>query len=135
LTHPGIERLKKRPDFLAVARGMVCARGAVVAQARDRKDGTALIRIGFTATKRLGGAVVRNRCKRRLREAARQVAPLHARAGCDYVFIARGGTAARPWARLLDDMKSALIRLAADLDASLGEPPPQPILTGPDLVP
>jgi ribonuclease P protein component len=69
--------------------------------------------------------VVRNRAKRRLREAARILAPVHARPGCDYVFIARGGTVARPWTRLLDDMKSALIRLAADLQsASLGEPPP-----------
>jgi ribonuclease P protein component len=125
---PTIERLKKRPDFLAAAKAHACARGAVVAQARDRGDGTPLIRIGFTATKRTGNAVARNRCKRRLREAARLLAPLHARPGCDYVFIARGGTAARPWGRLLDDMKTALIRLAADLGArdssSLGEPPP-----------
>ncbi len=115
ISEPTIERLRKRPDFLAAANGHVCARGAVVSQARNRADGASLIRIGFTATKRLGGAVVRNRVKRRLREAARLLAPLHAKAGCDYVFIARGGTAARPWARLLDDMKSALIRLAADL--------------------
>ena len=89
--------------------------GAVSAQMRHRADEAATVRLGFTATKRIGGAVVRNRAKRRLREAARLLAPLHARAGCDYVFIARQGTAARPWARLLDDMKSALIRLAADL--------------------
>ena len=110
-----IERLRKRPDFLATAKGVVCARGGVVAQARDRKDGTPATRIGFTATRRIGGAVDRNRAKRRLREAARILAPLHAGAGCDYVFIARGGTASRRWARLLDDMKTALIRLAADL--------------------
>jgi ribonuclease P protein component len=131
-TKPDIERLKKRPDFLAAARGLNCARGAVVAQARHRADGSSLIRIGFTATRRIGGAVVRNRAKRRLREAARLIAPLHARPGCDYVFIARGGTASRPWAPLLDDMKSALIRLAAELSASLGEPPPQRLLTRPD---
>ena len=124
-----IERLKIRPDFLAAAKALACARGAVTAQARDRRDGSPTIRIGFTATKRIGNAVARNRCKRRLREAARLLAPLHGRPGCDYVFIARGGTAARPWARLLDDMKSALIRLAADLSASdptlsPGEPPP-----------
>jgi len=131
-TKPDIERLKKRPDFLAAARGLNCARGAIVAQARHRADGSSLIRIGFTATRRIGGAVVRNRAKRRLREAARLIAPLHARPGCDYVFIARGGTASRPWAPLLDDMKSALIRLAAELSASLGEPPPQRLLTRPD---
>jgi ribonuclease P protein component len=71
--------------------------------------------------------VVRNRAKRRLREAARALLPLHGRAGCDYVFIARGGTALRPWARLLDDVKSALLSLAAAHDRnrlpSEGEPP------------
>ena len=95
-----------------------------MAQARDRRDGQSLIRIGFTATKRIGGAVERNRAKRRLREAARLIAPLHAQPGCDYVFIARGGTRSRAWDRLLDDMKSALIRLAADLAASSSTPPP-----------
>ncbi len=119
-----IDRLRKRPDFLAAAKGAACARGALVAQARSRNDGAETVRIGFTATRRVGGAVVRNRAKRRLREGARLLVPLHARAGCDYVFIARGGTAARPWGRLLDDMKTALIRLAVDLQASLGEPPP-----------
>lgn len=89
--------------------------GAVSAQARGRGDDNPVIRLGFTATRRIGGAVVRNRAKRRLREAARLLAPLHAKLGCDYVLIARQGTANRPWARLLDDMKSALIRLAADL--------------------
>jgi ribonuclease P protein component len=115
---PPIERLKARPDFLATAKAHACPRGAVVAQGRDRRDGAPLIRVGFTATKRIGNAVARNRCKRRLREAARLLVPLHGRPGSDYVFIARGGTAARPWGRLLDDMKSALIRLAADLAAS-----------------
>jgi ribonuclease P protein component len=113
-----LERLRKRADFLAAAKGFACARGAVLAQARDRRDGTAAIRVGFTATRRIGGAVVRNRAKRRLREAARQMAPALGRPGCDYVLIARGGIARRPWARLLDDVKSALIRLAADLGAS-----------------
>lgn len=81
---------------------------------RAREDGDALIRAGFTATKKIGGAVVRNRAKRRLREAARLLLPQHGQRGCDYVFIARSGTTARPWLRLLDDVKSALISLAAN---------------------
>jgi ribonuclease P protein component len=84
----------------------------VVIQARIRADGRDVIRCGFTATRRIGGAVVRNRAKRRLREAARMLLPLHGAGGFDYVFIARAGTAKRPWARLLDDVKTALISLA-----------------------
>jgi ribonuclease P protein component len=108
-----IERMKKRAEFMAAAKGASCARGAVVVQALDRSAERAAIRAGFTATRKVGGAVVRNRAKRRLREAARLTLPLHGRTGFDYVFIARGGPAGRPWARLLDDVKSALISLAA----------------------
>jgi ribonuclease P protein component len=122
---PTIERLKKRPDFLAAARANACAKGAVVAQGR-RRDETSLIRVGFTATRRIGGAVVRNRAKRRLREAARRLIPLLGVPGCDYVLIARGGTASRPWERLLDDLKAALITLAADLATPAPAPAPAP---------
>jgi ribonuclease P protein component len=110
-----IERLRKRPDFLACAQAPACARGAVLVQARPR-DNEPLVRAGFTATKRIGGAVERNRAKRRLREAARLLLPALGSPGFDYVFIARGGAVTRPWDRLLDDMKSALLRLAADRD-------------------
>jgi ribonuclease P protein component len=70
--------------------------------------------VGFTATKKIGNAVARNRAKRRLREAARLLLPELGRPAHDYVFIARQGAVERPWPRLLDDVKSALIRLAAD---------------------
>ena len=113
-----IERLKKRADFLACAKAPSCARGAVVVQARPRSDDQPLVRAGFTATKRIGGSVQRNRAKRRMREAARAVLPAHAEPGCDYVLIARGGVLTRPWVRLLDDVKTALIRLAADRAAT-----------------
>jgi ribonuclease P protein component len=107
-----IERLTSRPQFLAAAKGVSEARGAVVVQRLDRGDGDPVVRLGFTATRKVGNAVIRNRAKRRLREAARALAPQLARPGSDYVFIARMGTADRPWDRLLDDVKSALTRLA-----------------------
>ena len=110
--------MTRRPQFLAAAKGAYRAHGAVVVQVRNRQDGDQTVRIGFTATKKIGGAVVRNRAKRRLREAARALLPSFGRPGCDYVFVARDGTPGRDWGRLLDDVKSALIRLAADLPAA-----------------
>lgn len=116
-------RLTRRPQFLAAAKGVSLARGAVLIQQLDRQDGDPAIRLGFTATKKIGGAVTRNRAKRRLREAARALAPIHGRPGCDYVFIARSGTAERAWDRLLDDVKSTLTRLATPRAASHVEGP------------
>ncbi|WP_332659206.1 ribonuclease P protein component [Brevundimonas sp.] len=107
-----IERMTSRPQFLAAAKGVSEARGAVVVQRLDRGDDSPVVRLGFTATRKVGNAVVRNRAKRRLKEAARAMAPLLAVPGSDYVFVARAGTADRPWDRLLDDVKSALTRLA-----------------------
>ena len=115
IAKPKITRIQKRADFLACAKAPHCARGAVLVQARARDD-SPIVRAGFTATKRIGGAVERNRAKRRMREAARLILPDLAHPGFDYVFIARGGVTTRPWPRLLDDVKSALLRLAADRD-------------------
>jgi ribonuclease P protein component len=109
---PKIERLKTRAQFLAAAQGPSCARGSVVIQRLAQPDRSGLA-VGFTATKKIGGAVQRNRAKRRMREAARQLLPLHGEPAHDYVFVARAGVIDRPWARLLDDVKTALISLAA----------------------
>jgi ribonuclease P protein component len=107
-----IRRLTRRPQFLAAAKGRSEARGAVVVQRLDREDGDPAVGVGFTATRKIGGAVVRNRAKRRLREAARALLPMLASPGSDYVLVARMGTADRDWTRLLDDVSSALTRLA-----------------------
>ena len=107
-----IKRLLRRPQFLAAAKGVSEARGGVVIQRLERGDGSPHVGMGFTATRKIGGAVQRNRAKRRLRQAARALLPDHGVPGSDYVFIARMGTVERPWDRLLDDVKSALTRLA-----------------------
>lgn len=106
---PALGRLLTRAEFVWVRKGRTVARPGVVVQARPpERDVPGCVRLGFTASKKVGNAVVRNRCKRRLREAARQLAPIYARPGVDYVLIARAGTPDRPWLSLLDDVKSAL---------------------------
>ena len=127
-----IHRLTSRPQFLAAAKGVSQARGAVVVQRLDRRDDDPTIRLGFTATRKVGGSVVRNRAKRRLREAARALAPQFGRPGSDYVFVARMGTADRPWDRLLDDVKSALTRLATSRSAPKSAPALPPASAGQD---
>lgn len=119
---PPIVRLKTRAQFVATSKAKYVSRGAVTVQGRDRKDGDPRIGVGFTATKKIGGAVVRNRAKRRLREAARQLVPLLGRPGWDYVLVARLGTPSRDWIRLLDDVKNALISLAPDRGDLAAEP-------------
>ncbi|WP_369061573.1 ribonuclease P protein component [Caulobacter sp. 73W] len=119
-----IQRMTVRPQFLAAAKGPYLARGAVMVQMLARNDGDPVVHAGFTATRKVGGAVVRNRCKRRLREAARLLLPELGKPGCDYVFVARGGTATRSWPRLLDDVKSALISLAAERAPAKGQDAP-----------
>ena len=116
--HSGIEvvRLCVRPQFLFVRGGRTEKRKALLIQARPRAGEVpgSHIGSGFTATKKIGNAVTRNRAKRRLRAAARALLPQHGQQGWDYVFIARMETAEIGWVRLLDDMESALISLAAD---------------------
>lgn len=102
--------LKKRAEFLYVRAGAYRAQGGIVIQMRSNPDHQA-IRVGFTATKKIGNAVIRNRSKRRLRELARSLLPEYGLAGHDYVFIARNGTATREWTALLDDTQKALITL------------------------
>ena len=105
-----IPRLKVRAQFLAAAKAAWQARPGVVVQAKARDDEA--IKVGFTCTKKVGNAVVRNRAKRRLREAAEVMIPQFGKPGHDYVLIARADTVSRDWNALLDDVKAALIRLA-----------------------
>jgi len=104
-------RLTRRAEFLFVREGAYAAIGGVVVQVRANNDHNA-IRAGFTATKKIGNAVQRNRAKRRLREVARALLPELGVNGFDYVFIARQGTGQRDFTRLLDDARRALLKLA-----------------------
>lgn len=102
------ETLRNRPDFLAAARGKKSVKPTMIVQALYRQDGSGM-RVGYTCSKKVGGAVLRNRAKRRLRAAAREVFPALGRAGWDYVLIGRAGrTAGQPFASLVSDLSQAL---------------------------
>jgi ribonuclease P protein component len=105
-------RLLKRKDFLQAARGLSQAASGVVVQCRARGD-EGPPRLGFTCTKKLGNAVMRNRIRRRLKEAARLAATPYFKRGHDYVLIGRAGSVARGFEDLQKDIISALTRLHA----------------------
>jgi ribonuclease P protein component len=84
-----MRRLKKRAEFLAVARGQRSARRGFVLQTAPVADAEAEPRCGFTVTKKVGNAVVRNRVRRRLKEALRLERERVARPGRDHVLIGR----------------------------------------------
>ena len=79
---------------------------------RDRADGDPAKRVGFTVTKKIGGAVVRNRMKRRLRALAREMLPAGGFPGADHVLIGRAGGVERNFAMLRNELAGALKRLA-----------------------
>ena len=118
------QRLKRRREFLQAARaGRKWAAPGLVLQVLEReaalkanaRDPVAAnnIRVGFTVTKKVGGAVIRNRAKRRLRAAVEMIMPTHAALGRDYVVIGRARTNARPFPALVDDLETAMRKLNA----------------------
>ena len=106
-------RLKRRAEFLRVAaKGRKAATHGLVLQALARDD-TNAARIGFTVTKKIGNAVVRNRARRRLKEAARLEFARDALTGVDLVLIGRAGTIGRSFSDLRDDLRRALRKAGA----------------------
>jgi ribonuclease P protein component len=78
---------------------------------RDRGDGDPAIRLGITVTKKIGGAVVRNRMKRRFRALARELLPERGAPGADHVLIGRSGGIERDFGQLRDELARALAKL------------------------
>jgi ribonuclease P protein component len=104
-------RLKRRAEFLRVAsKGRKAAVHSLVLQSLPRgDDGPA--RLGFTVTKKVGNAVVRNRTRRRLKEAARLVLQARPITGIDLVLIGRDATRGRNFAMLMDDLSRAMTKV------------------------
>jgi ribonuclease P protein component len=107
---PPPHRLKRRAEFLRVAaKGRRAPVHGLVLQALARDD-EAPARLGFTVTKKIGNAVVRNRTRRRLKEAARLHLREHPVVGVDLVLVGREGTRGRDFAELMDDLRRALAK-------------------------
>ncbi|MCQ8240283.1 ribonuclease P protein component [Rhizosaccharibacter radicis] len=122
----GTRRLKRRAEFLRVAaKGSKAPMPGLVLQALSRHDEEPA-RLGFTVTKKVGNAVVRNRTKRRLREAARLLLAERPLRGVDLVLIGRDGTRSRPFPALIDDIARALRKT--------GAMPGRPAATAPAVV-
>lgn len=101
--------LAKRADFLRAASARRHGMAGFLLQARARGDDTLQIRIGYTASKKIGNAVLRNRAKRRLRAIARAILPEMGQPGWDYVLVARpDATVTRRFADLRSDLVAAL---------------------------
>ena len=102
-----MDRLKHRADFLRAQRGIRRVTPGLTLEI-CRHAGSDQIRVGFTASSKIGGAVVRNRAKRRLRAVAAELVPLSGLPGTDYVLVARRDTVTRPFESLKADLAQAL---------------------------
>lgn len=104
-----LQPLLRRSDFLRIAReGTSVSSPTLVLQGIAHPHNLNTVFLGLTVSRKVGSAVVRNRVKRRLREAARKVLPLAARPGTSYVIIGRKATATHPFDALVADLKRAL---------------------------
>ncbi len=106
------ETLKRRAEFLRMARGRKLARPGFVMQLR-RTGETTPLRIGYTATRKIGNAVHRNLARRRLREAARLTLGPAGLTGLELVLVCRHDTAMLPFDALCDGLRAALAELRA----------------------
>jgi ribonuclease P protein component len=111
-----MERLKRRTDFKAAAKGARAPSGAFVVQARQRADDdreSGAVRVGFTVSRQVGNAVERNRVRRRLREVVRLAPAAALRPGQDYVLIGRRAALAADFADMTLQFDAAIRRVHA----------------------
>ena len=100
-------RLRKRAEFLAVRRGEKRRGRLFLVEALDRREG-GVARVGFTVTKKVGNAVVRNRIRRRLKEAVRVHAADDMQPGNDYVIVGRAELLTAPFAEIAAELQRRL---------------------------
>lgn len=105
--------ISKRADFLAANAGKRAPTPGFVLLVRQRDDGDPAIRLGITVTRKIGGAVVRNRMKRRFRALGREILPAQGLVGADHVMIGRSSGVERDFQALRADLTGALRRLGA----------------------
>jgi ribonuclease P protein component len=105
--------LRRRADFLAANKGKRVPMPGFVLLVRDRRDEDETKRLGITVTKKIGGAVVRNRMKRRFRALGREMLEGHGKPGADHVLIAREGGVERDFALLREELIKALAKARA----------------------
>jgi len=104
-----IASLKKRKDFLDIAQnGKKASSKGLLLQVRKRSTSDDYINVGYTATKRLGNAVIRNRIKRRLRALSSEVLTAFANTEYDYVIIGKKASLERDFKDLRKDLKYTL---------------------------
>ena len=122
-------RLSRSRDFDAVyrkGRSVSTRYVTLYAFVRDPDEAAGEPRIGLAVSRKVGGAVARNRLKRRLRAVFDELAPSLAPSR-DYVLIARAGLAeaaeANGYAWLVEQVREALGRAGAN-DAAEGRTPP-----------
>lgn len=116
-----MDRLKTRADFLRAQRGVRRTTPSLtleVCRTPQKFAAGRTLRAGYTASRKVGMAVARNRAKRRLRAAAAALLPLYGLEGNDYVLVARRETLTRPFEDLLADLAGALQATHARLGRS-----------------
>jgi len=133
LSQPLLGRVTRRADYLAANRALRAPMPGFVLLVRPRGDGDPQMRVGITVSGKVGGAVIRNRMKRRFRELARALLPERGIPGADHILIGRKESIERDYALLRTELEKALQRLKKKSSPGRGGgPPPKAVVEGAD---